>query len=101
MTLSPDLPSRVLRGSLAAEMPVAPLEGLLDPLQRAALHSFSDSVRQAARAEGYAIGWAEGRRAADEAAALHAVATATAQAEEALRASAALASALSALESAA
>jgi flagellar assembly protein FliH len=82
-------------------MPAAPLEGLLHPLQRAALDAISTDVRQAARAEGYAVGWAEGRRAAEEAAVLEATAAATAQAEEAARSRAALASALEALGSAA
>jgi flagellar assembly protein FliH len=82
-------------------MPTAPLEGLLHPLQRAALDAVSAEVRQAARAEGYAVGWAEGRRAAEEAAILEATAAATARAEEAARSRAALASALEALGAAA
>jgi len=96
-----DLPSRVLRGSAAAGMPTAPLEGLLHPLQRAALDAVSAEVRQAARAEGYAVGWAEGRRAAEEAAILEATAAATARAEEAARSRAVLASAVEALGAAA
>jgi flagellar assembly protein FliH len=101
MTLSPELPSRVLRGSAAAGMPVVPLEGLLDPMQRAALDSLTSDLRQGARAEGYAVGWAEGRRAADEAAVLQATVAATAQAEEARCSATALASALRALTAAA
>lgn len=101
MTLSPELPSRVLRGTDAASVSAVPLDGLLDPMQRAALDALSTTARAAAQAEGYARGWAEGRRSADAAAALEAEAVAAAIAATESAAAASLASALSALSLAA
>jgi flagellar assembly protein FliH len=101
MTSCPELPSRLVRGAAAADLPSAPLEGLLDPLQRAGLDELSAVARQAARAEGYAVGWAQGRRAAEEAAQREAAAAAVEQAEAAKRSETAMLSALQALAAAA
>lgn len=101
MTSCPELPSRLVRGAAAADLPSAPLEGLLDPLQRAGLDELSAVARQAARAEGYAVGWAQGRRAAEEAAQREATAAAVERAELAKRSETAMLSALQALAAAA
>ncbi|GAA0609600.1 hypothetical protein GCM10009547_09620 [Sporichthya brevicatena] len=101
MTSSPELPSRLMRGTAAADLPPAPLEGLLDPLQRTALEELSAATRAAARAEGFAVGWAQGRRAADEAAREEAARVATERAVAAERADLELLNALRALSAAA
>lgn len=101
MTSSPELPSRLVRGAAAADLPAAPLEGLLDPLQRSGLDALAAAARQDARAEGYAVGWAQGRRAAEEAAQREAAAAAAERAEFATRSQASLLSALRALTAAA
>jgi flagellar assembly protein FliH len=101
MTSSPDLPSRLVRGAAAADLPAAPLEGLLDPLQRSGLDELATAARQDARAEGYAVGWAQGRRAAEEAAQREAAIAAAERAEFAARSQASLVSALRALTAAA
>lgn len=97
----PELGSRLMRGGAAAELPAALLEGLLDPLQRQALDALSDTARQAARAEGYAVGWAQGRRAADEVAAAEEAAASAERARQAALAADALSSAVQALTTAA
>jgi flagellar assembly protein FliH len=99
MISSPELPARVLRGSAAAEAQSAPLGNVLQahvPVDAATV-----VIRAAARAEGYAVGWAEGRRAADEAAALEASVAAGERAEAAARAAHDVAAALQALHAAA
>ncbi len=101
MTSSPELPSRLMRGTAAADLPAAPLEGLLDPLQRTALEELSAETRAAARAEGYAVGWAQGRRAADEAAREESARFATERAVAAERSGLELLNALRALTAAA
>jgi flagellar assembly protein FliH len=101
MTSSPELPSRLVRGAAAADLPAAPLEGLLDPLQRSGLDELAAVARQDARAEGYAVGWAQGRRAAEEAAHREAAAAAAERAQFAQRSQSSLLSALRALTAAA
>lgn len=101
MTSSPELPSRLVRGAAAADLPAAPLEGLLDPLQRSGIDQLAAVARQDARAEGYAVGWAQGRRAAEEAAQREALLTEVERAEYAARAANELTCALRALSAAA
>ena len=101
MTSSPELPSRLVRGTAAADLPAAPLEGLLDPLQRSGLDELAAAERRDARAEGYAVGWAQGRRAAEEAAQREAAAAAAERAEVAALSQSSLLSALRALTAAA
>jgi flagellar assembly protein FliH len=114
MTSSPE---RVLRGAPAAAAPTAPLDGvlterrggvelgadlrLLDPDLGRAMDALAMTVRQNAIAEGYAVGWAQGRRAAAEQAELDAAGAAQDRREAAERADAALAGALRALAAAA
>lgn len=101
MTSSPELPSRLVRGAAAADLPAAPLEGLLDPLQRSGIDRLAAVARQDARAEGYAVGWAQGRRAAEEAAQREALLAEAERAEYAARAATELTCALRALSVAA
>jgi flagellar assembly protein FliH len=70
-------------------------------MQRSSLDALAASVRRDARAEGYARGWAEGRRAAEAQASVEAHAAATDRAAEAAHAAASLNAALSALATAA
>lgn len=113
----PDVSSRLLRGSLATQVPAARLDAalrvrhgavdlshdarLVDPTLSRAFDEVAESVRAAARAEGYAIGWAQGRRAAAEAAETEAAAQALAQARHEAAAAEALSRALRALDAAA
>ena len=56
-----------------------------DPVTEAVLGPLAERVRAAARAEGYAAGWAEGRRRAQEAAEQAAAERAAAEHEAAVR----------------
>jgi flagellar assembly protein FliH len=114
MTSSPE---RVLRGASAAAAPTAALDGvltqrragvelgadlrLLDPDLGRAVDELAVTVRQAAVAEGYAVGWAQGRRAAAARAEQDAAEAAREHQEAARRAEIALAGALRALAAAA
>jgi flagellar assembly protein FliH len=83
MTTLPDAGrTEVLRGTAATDMPTARLDvelrtsryllgarpdpRLADPALERAFEEVATQVRTAARAEGYAVGWAEGHRAATE-----------------------------------
>lgn len=98
MTSSPELPSRLVRGSAAAQAQAAPLGNVLHA--QLAIDATTEAIRTAARAEGYAVGWAQGRRAADEAAAREAVTAADERAEATRRAAGEVAAALQALDAA-
>jgi flagellar assembly protein FliH len=115
-TSSPDR-GRVLRGAAAATAPSACLDTtlsersggvevgadlrLLDPAVGRAMDELADVVRRAARSEGYAAGWAEGRRAAAARAVEDAEAADRDRRAEAARTAAALRAALTALAAAA